>query len=142
MRYLSHMYAEENSPGLTLQRVAELPAPAQSEGESEAPVDREVLSFLQQTLDAGVLARIYGEFLERTRRRIDELAALNRAGLREFAHTVAGTSGMLGATALAIYAGAAGALEPGSSEVEQLARMLEGACEHLESELRRQRVAL
>jgi HPt (histidine-containing phosphotransfer) domain-containing protein len=142
MRYLSHMYAEENSPGLTLQHAGELPAPVQPGSEDLGAVDQEVLSFLQQTLDARVLARIYWEFLERTRGRIDGLATLDRAGLREFAHTVSGTAGMLGATALAVYAGAAGALEPCSRELEQLARMLEGACEHLESQLRRQRVAL
>jgi HPt (histidine-containing phosphotransfer) domain-containing protein len=142
MGYLSLMYAEKNPPGLTLQHVDELPASAQSRGESVAAVDNEILSFLQQTLDPVVLARIYAEFLERTRGRIAELTALDQAGVREFAHTVAGTAGMLGATALAICAGAAGPLQPGSSELGRLARTLEAACEHLETELRLQRVAL
>ncbi len=136
------MHAQEKPAGLRLQAVAELPAAESPAGENPAVLNMEVFSFLQEMLDAGILAQIYLEFLERTRERIRDLVSLDPEGVREFAHTAAGTAGMLGATALAAYAGAAGGMEPGSPALRQLARSLEAECERLETELRGRRIAL
>ena len=103
-------------------------------------LDPDVYGYLTETLAPNVLAGIYSEFLERTRDRLATLMSTDSIGLHEFAHTLGGTAGMLGARELVRAVAPLARMEPGSPELERIAHLLSAACDTLEKVLLRTQV--
>ncbi len=106
-------------------------------------LDPVVFGSLRGMLDSQVVAQIYREFLLQTRVRLSALSTLEDSGkLRELAHTLKGTAGMLGARELSAYAASLEDTHLAQSDLQQISRRMVVCCEELEEALRRERLAL
>ncbi len=127
----------------------------QDAGSSRSPVvlracatvpalDPEIFNSLHEVLDASVTAEIYREFLSQTRLRFASLAAgtpdLTR--MREAAHTLKGTAGMLGAKQIAAGAERLESAVSGNGDAASIIRQILGDCGSLEAALRIRQVTL
>ena len=111
---------------------------------AEKPVlDPEIFGALHDMLDASVIAQIYREFLHQTRIRLTGLGTAPDPGkVREVAHTVKGTGGMLGAGQIAAWAEQLEHASAVTREAEQAIRQMLEGCAALEAILRTRQVAL
>ncbi len=104
-----------------------------------AVLDSEVFGSLRELLDATILAQTYRDFLSQTRLRLKGFpAASQEKAIREIAHGLRGTAGMLGANRIAAAAARLEEEPVTSRAVEQVIEQLYAECAALESALRKE----
>ena len=112
-------------------------------GASWAVLDPAVFTSFRSFLDEAAAAQVYRIFLADTRQRIGVIAAdpacSEAAGL---AHTVKGTAGMLGASAIAYRAAQVEHCLPHPPSIASLLARLYDDCAALEAELKHKGVAV